>query len=180
MAKYKGSGIEVIRALVKARGPEFERRFLERLSPQGRELFQHALAVSWIDFKDDPGDIPVGADMLFPGDPERIAKFGRLAAREAMSGIYKVFLRIPTKAYIIKRIAVLWRTNFDTGTAGVENIRNGQADFVIRDFPEFPEYQLDFLGGYIAGMLELTGSPNPQVVITDRNPQAWRFQITWD
>lgn len=179
MAKYKGSGIEIIKKIVKDQGPDFERRFYERLSPRGREVFKNTLAISWVDFKDDPGDIPIAAALLFPGDPKAIAKFGRLAAHEAMRGIYSYVIRIPTKSFVLKRIAVLWRTNFDTGTAEVENVRDRQAEFVIRDFPDFPAYQLDFLCGYIEGVLEKTGSRDIRTTIVNRNPNAWRFLINW-
>ena len=157
-----------------------EQTFLEKLSPSDRELYTRSLPVSWIPVQEDPEDMGVAAELLFPDNPLQLQHLGILSAPEQIQGIYQIFFKIPTVAFIMKRVAQVWRFNFDTGQAMVENVQNQSLEIVIKDFPDLPAYLREFLCGYYMGVIEITGAKNLRVTKHEKDPQAWRWMIQWD
>lgn len=68
----------------------------------------------------------------------------------------------------------------DTGTPSVENIGQHRAVLVVRDFPDWPAYCREYFAGFFHGMMTLNGAKNPRVQRNNDNPQAWRFELSWD
>lgn len=180
MGHFKGSSIVAMREFIRSRGPEIEQRFYERLSPQGQELFKKALPVTWISFEDDPGDLDIAADLLFPGDPEGIRKVSREMIKFMMRGIYTIFVRMPSTAFIIKRLAGMWKANYDVGAVEMNKIGDKEAHIVIRHFPEIMKFQLESLCGSIVGILEMTDAQHIQVTYDSQNKNAIRLYIKWE
>ena len=80
MARIKGTGFDIVRRLVKSRGAEFERQYLERLPAVDRQKWETILPISWWDITDGPGFIEVAAQMFFPGDPRGFHKMAKRMA----------------------------------------------------------------------------------------------------
>ncbi len=182
MARIKATRYMLMRNLIQERGPEFARRFRARLDPKERERLDTSLPVSWVDFKDIPaqGDmVTVAADMFFPGRADGIQQVAAMLAKAGLSGIYKIFLMIPSVEFVIHRVAKLWHTYNDTGDASVEDFRGTSGTIVVRQFPDMPPKHRQYLEGYIAGVLELTRAKNIKIDRDETDPQAWKWNVRW-
>ena len=178
-AKYKGSTLKTIKNLLKEKGPETEKRFLDRLRPETRRTFELALPNSWITIEEGAEIMDAAATMLFGGGSRALRMVARLNARQNLGGIYKVFLRIPSIEFVLKRLSNIWHTFFDTGEARVENFTGKQATLVVEKFPEYPEILRESVCGFIEQLLEMTGAKQVGVTRETSDPQAWRWRITW-
>lgn len=183
MAKYKGTRYETIRKVIRRHGREVEEAFLAKLTPSEHQKYLYGLPVSWYPVEEIPekGDVfQAAAEVLFPGDPEGMRKVGRLNAVESLTGIYKLFLRIPSIEFVIGRAAKLWRSYQDTGIATAEDFAANSGAFVVRGYPDLREDFREYLAGYVAGVLEVTGAKNIRVRIDDGKPDVIRWVAAWD
>lgn len=172
----------LMRTLIQDQGPEFVRRFKEKLHPKERERLDTSMPVSWIDLKDipDQGDlITVAAEMFFPGQPDGVQKVAAMLAKAGLNGIYKVFLMIPSVEFVVQRTAKLWHTYNDTGEATIENADGKSGVVVVRQFPDMPPLQRKYLEGFIIGVLELTRARNISIQRDESDPQAWKWHVRW-
>jgi hypothetical protein len=168
--KYKGTRYETIRKVMHAQGKSAEQAFLAKLTPEEHEKYLYGLPVSWY----------LVEEILFPNDPQGLRKVGRLNARESLTGIYKLFLRIPSIDFVIGRIAKLWRSYQDTGEAVTRNYTGKSIEFVLKGYPDLRMDFREYLCGYIIGFLELAGAHNPKIDRDDSNSDALVWKAYWD
>jgi len=180
MAKTKGTGAIALRKLLKKRGEDFYQTFLSKLPPAYREIYQRVLAVSWVPLTPESEDIQTAAQLLFPGDSKQIEKLGILLSEDMFNSVYKLFLKIPSLHFILKRIANVWRTNFDTGDMSLENSQPKSADLVLKQFPDFSPTMRQLFIGDIIGVGNLTHVKNVKVTLDESDPHAWRWHMEWD
>jgi uncharacterized protein (TIGR02265 family) len=179
MPNTKGTDVIALRKILQERGPEFERGFQQSLNPELRELYINIMATSWTPVEKQTALYAAAAQALYPGDPEPLRQLGRAMAQRSFTGIYKIFLRLPTIQFIMSRTAEVWRTYYDAGEAAVENMANHQGEFVVRKFPELPRQMREVICGHLSVILELTGAKQSAVTLVDKDPNAWRWQIAW-
>jgi hypothetical protein len=138
--------------------------------------------VSWYPVEAIPGKgniFEAAACVLFPNDPEGLQKVGRLNARESLTGLYRLFIRIPSIEFVIGRVAKLWRVYQDTGDANVEEYDGKSLQFVVRNFPDLREDFREYLMGYIFSVGELSGLKEVRVTHCADDPQAWKWKMEW-
>jgi len=119
------------------------------------------------------------AKVLFPDDPEGMRKVGRLNARESLTGIYRLFIRIPSIEFVIGRVAKLWRSHHDTGNASVEDYNGRSLKFVLRNYPDLRADFREYLVGYIQGIGELAGLNDVKITKIEDDPNAWKWKMEW-
>jgi len=179
MPRVKGTDVASLRNLIKGKGPQAERDFLDRLPVALRTLFLETSPLTWNPV-DEQGDLyEVAASFLFPDKPEPIVEMHRVLARMSYSGIYRVFVRIPTVDFIAKRAASVWRSYYDSGEATTENETGTSLDFVVRHFPGLPRALREATTGHLSALLELTRAKSPAIVPPAQTPEAWVWHITW-
>ena len=119
------------------------------------------------------------ARCLFGDGPNPEREMGKAVARITYRGIFQVFLRVPTREYVINWALHLWKAYFDHGDAGIENYREPNACFVVRNFPELPLSLREVIAGHLEVILEETGARDIQVVVPTDHPQAWVWRMSW-
>lgn len=180
MARIKGTRYMLMRSLIQERGPEFARRYRERLAPVERERLDASMPVSWVDLKDIPDQgnlIDTAADMFFPGRADGVQQVAGMLAKAGLGGIYKIFMAIPSVEYVIRRVAKLWHTYNDTGEASVEEFTGTSGVIVVRNFPDMPLLQRQYLEGFIRGVLEMTRAKSIEIRRDEADPQAWKWHV---
>jgi hypothetical protein len=180
MAKTKGTDIVGLRKIIQAKGVDFEREFIKDLPEYLSKMYQSALHNTWSPVEKQTELYLLAASMLFPDDPDSMLKLGKAMAEKSFSTVYKVFLRIPTKQYIMARTAQVWSTYYDHGRACTENFTPTSVDFVVRDFPDLPDKLRELICGHLVVILEMTGSRNIRVQRADIPTKEWRWLLTWD
>ena len=180
MAMTKGTDVMALRPLIAARGAEVERCYIESLTPAARTLFAEVMAFSWSPVEVQAEVYLKAAKLLFPDAAEPMFELGRALARKTYSGIYKVFLRVPTIPYILGRASSMWKTFFDTGEASIERVEAKSVELVVRGYPDYPQPMREMAKGHMTVLLEMTRARNPLVRHIATDPQAWRWRASWD
>lgn len=183
--KSKGTRYATFRKLVKAKGEAFEKQFISMLNPVEQQRYTEAMAISWVDhdaYETDKGDdcIAVAAKLFFPGQMNAIAKVGEMVAKENMSGLYKIFLLVPTVEYVVKRITQLWQAYNSAGEVTVDWVNPKYGKVIIRKYPGMSKLQRQYLTGYIKGVVELTRAKNVTVKLWEADPNAWTYHVKWE
>jgi hypothetical protein len=101
-------------------------------------------------------------------------------AELSYSGIYKIFLRIPTIEFIFKRAARIWKTYFEKGDASIETVSAKCVDLVVANFPELPKPMRELANGHYLVLLQATGAKHIRIEMLDQDPNAWRWRVSWD
>ncbi len=179
MPKVKGTDVVTLREELRKRGPTVETPFLQRLSEADRQAYLTMMPVSWTSLDGITRIHETAARQLFPGEADPMRRLGQLIARRVYSGVYSVFLRIPSIPLVLSRTASIWHTYFDAGTAGIEKVGSHAVNLVVRDFPTLTPGLRSFICGHVSAILELAGAKEVNVVLDETDPQAWRWRVTW-
>ncbi len=179
MSRIKGTDVASLRTLIREKGPETEQRLLALLTPSLRQLYLETTPVTWNPVEAQAELYELAAVVLFPGQPAPIMHMLMELARMSYSGIYKVFVRIPTVEFIAQRAASVWGKYYDTGEARIENATKTSLDFVVRKFPELPHALREATTGHLFTMLEMTRVREPKVTSPAHTPDAWVWHVTW-
>lgn len=181
MNHLKATDIVALRKIVRARGAEMEKVLLDSLSPEAKAGYENALATSWVSQAVEKEIMEACTRQLFPKEIAGLRQLGKLLAQHNLTGIYKVFLRIPTIEFVIKRVADLWKMFFQKGSAKAEIVAPRQGVLAVYDYPELMPYQREVIAGYIHGVLELAGARQVQVSLLPSDAaSAWKWEVTWE
>jgi len=173
------SMIAVLRSMV---APERFTAWIRTLPSATAALIEHPrLAQEWIALETIAPLYTMSLDGLFDGDTERLYELGRQQLRNDMSGIYRVFLRIASPAYVAEKTGAIYAVYArDCGTLSVVGRTDHSLDIRVADraFPS-PAF-FEALRGSIAGALELTGVKDLHVVtIEDAKDDERLFRASW-
>lgn len=83
---------------------------------------------------------------------------GRFAAKEGLSGVYRVFVRILDTNTVLSKAAGLWSTIWTTGKMSAERTSNSSAIVRLRGFPRTERVLCARIGGWIEHIAEMTGA----------------------
>lgn len=179
-ANVKGTSVVTIRKIFEAGDPEVQRKFMASLTPDLLDLYQQCLNSTWSPVEKQARFFQAAAQALFPGQGDSLHRLGRALADKNYSGIYRIFLRIPTVAYVIGKNAQIWSTYYDQGSARAEVIGPKHAQFAVAEFPELLRPLREVIGGHISLLLERTGAKRVTVKLLEDNPRLWRWDIVWE
>ena len=181
MAHIKTVGLVWIRKVMREKGPEVENVFLARLTPEERTTLEQAFPVSTAPIETVTDILYKAAEMLFPGDPLAVRKLLRGEARNDLTGIYRVLLHVVSIEYAVKQAALLWKTYNKKGEAHIERPPEGGNRLieVVTGYPDMYWPFAEVNAGYIEGVMEMTGAKDVAVECDLRDPEAWKWIVTW-
>jgi hypothetical protein len=177
MPKAKSSDIVTLKTLFAGRPGE--EAFLAALTPEAGRIYRTATSSGWVDHQLAFEIYAQAAQRMYPTEREPARRLGREIGRIQMTGIYKIFLRIATPEFLVRRVSHLWRTFYDHGQAGIEAFTRESGVLVVRGFPELVRSQREYIAGYLIALLELTGARGVRVSLMENDPQAWRWLLAW-
>lgn len=180
MAMTKGTDVVALRLAVRERGSDFEEAYRATLSDRERTLFDEVMAFSWSPVELQMEVYLKAARALFPAAREPMYELGRALAHRTYTGIYKIFLRMPSIKFVMSRAASVWQSFYDTGKASVENVEAKSAEFVVRDFAGMPAPMREMAKGHMTVLLEMAGAKSPHVRHVATDPSAWVWHASWE
>ena len=118
---------------------------------------------------------------LFGGDTEKIFEAGRLQLRNDLTGIYRVFLRVASPAFVAERAGAIYSVYArNCGTLSVVDRGEHFLDVKLEHRPFPSEAFFHSLRGSIHGALELTGVNDLHVEIVGAPAADTRlYRATW-
>ncbi len=117
------------------------------------------------------------------GDLNLIPEIGRFAGELACKGIYKIFFKIGSVEFILKRAPQFWQQLFDTGTLSITADGHGKATLRLEKFEGLPKVLCLSLQGWSQALLELAGAKNAKLdVVRWPKPGDPTFEMAgrWD
>jgi len=180
MANCKGTDIVALRKLLTERGGEAEQAFVSQLDPELVKVFRTIVSTSWAPVEQHARIYQAAAKVLYPGEREPVVRVGEALARKSYSGVYKIFLRIPTVKFVMSRAASIWSAYYDAGRASISSSAPRKIVLLVEDFPDLPQPLRETAQGHMRVLMEMTGCRNPQVRCDTADPRAWKWVLTWD
>jgi hypothetical protein len=174
------SFLTVLRTMVPADRLE---PFFTTLPADTLALIKHPpLPITWIPLDTSAVLYEAVHERLFGGDVERIFEAGRAQMKADMRGLYRVFIRIASPAYVAARTTQIWETY----------VRDAGKMRLVVEEPHLLEIEVTghtrpsrafwhFLRGNIHGVIELTGVKSPKVTILSGGGSGpdTRYRVTW-
>jgi hypothetical protein len=181
MATTKAAGVMFLRKLLAAQGEKAERAFFAALKPAEVKLFQTALPVTRLELAPVAHFYQAATDVLYPGASDGLWQIGHAMAKDNLSGIYKFLIMFATVPYLVKQVASIWNTYYDTGKTHAELAKDQKASTVcVDDFPALPAELRTLTTGFIHGTVEFTNVKGIQVTLDESNPNSWKWLVKWE
>jgi hypothetical protein len=172
----KGTEVASVRSLVRAAGKEDA--LVARLGPEEVEAYRDTLAVAWVPVDFVARLFELAAAELYVGEARPLRQLGRAIARDNLTGIYRVMLRIVSVPFAIERAAALWHTYNDTGAVKTER-QGDRLLMTVSKYPAFPETALEECAGYTEGLMLMCGARNIDVKTSRPRDDAFVFDCSW-
>jgi hypothetical protein len=180
-AKVKGAAIVFTRDCLEKLSQEQQKAFFSVLPRESVLAFKAIMPIHWMPLLMAAQIMEAAAPILYPSAANPLYQLGHAMARNTLTGIYKILLRITTVSYVLGQGTKIWRTLNNKGRIWVERAEDkNQAVFCVADYPELPDNFRKVITGYIAGGWELTGSKNILVTEHFENSSQWRWEFTWE
>jgi uncharacterized protein (TIGR02265 family) len=173
----KGTNVVSVRRLLQAAGREAEA--VTQLDPADAETYRSTLAVAWVPIEFIARLFAAAAPVLFPGEPRAIRELGRTIARDNLTGIYRMLLRIVSIPFAIERASSLWSTYNDSGDASITRVGEDRARMTVANYAAFPEATVEETAGYIEGVALLCGAKSIDVQTSRPTSDSFVFDVTW-
>ena len=182
----KGAVLQSLPKFVQKRfGDEGRASWMARLSPEARELFSGPILASVvypiIPFMAEP--TVVMCDCFFSGDMKGAWEAGRFSAREALSGIYRMFAIVGSPHTILKKGATAMAQLYQPSAIVYMPGEGNRGVLRITLFPE-PHRALDArFGGFVEESLIICGCKNPAVsmgLMMSKGESYSEYHIAWD
>ena len=170
----KGNDIMTLRNMMRELEPEKQKIFLAAIGPEARKLFETSMAIQWIALDLEREILAAAAAVLYPKDPRGVRRLAKQIANRSFGTIYKIFLRLPSIAFLVKRSSSIWKLFYRQGQATVEDFSGNRGTLVVRAFPGLSAVHRQYLCGFFEAILETNGAKHVHVELDESDPDAWR------
>lgn len=184
--EIKGTAVIAIRDFVKINYAEKYSEWVGSLSDGSKAIFSGVIDASkWYPLN-AAGIVPTKkiAEMFFSGDYKKGAWIaGQFSAQKALTGIYKIFVKASTPAYIIQRASRVFATYYQPCQIIVKDKHDKHVMLELSNMTESDiviEYRI---AGWIVSALEISGSQNVTVTFPSsisKGDEVTLFDINWE
>lgn len=185
MAQVKGSAITSrIRYIREHADEDVYQEIKAELSRANRAaLDEGVLPHAWVPYSLFI-EMNIAADhVLGAGDLALCREMGRYGAKINLPTLYRIFMRLGSVGFILKKASKLWSVHYDSGALDVEAIGRNAARLAIRDFDAPHKAHCLSVHGWAEGAIELTGSRVVRAVEEQCRTQGadvCRFYAEWE
>ena len=186
MLEIKGTAVTAIRDYVKANHPQRFSEWMEALPESSKDIFSGVIDSSkWYPLEEG-GVVPTRktADLFFRGNYEKGAwEAGKYSAEKGLTGIYKIFVKASSPAYIIQRATRVFATYYQPCKMEVIEKKEHAVILQVSDMPESDiviEYRI---AGWMEKALEISGAKSVSIQFPKsiaKGDEVTIFSITWE
>ena len=182
--KIKGSAIISTIDYIKIHfGEEGKKEIFERLPEEEQEIVnQTVFSTMWYPFSIFINLNQFTDSKFGKGDLELVRIMGAYGAEHDLKTIYKLFYRITSPQFILKRASQVFSTYYDQGHLQVLDSSSDWALIELSDFPGITEVYLQRISGWMEKTVELSGGKHPKVVAMRKSKNGnsvVEFKATW-
>jgi len=166
--EIKGTAVKPTKVFVK---DKFSNRYIEwlnSLSENSRNIMTDNILISmWYPIKDafiEPTQKV--CELFYNGNTIGAKELGMYSADIGLKGVYKIFVRIGSPKFLLKRASMIFSTYYSQSEIELIEISDNKAIMHISKFPE-PHELIDLrICGWIERALEISGCRNVKIDIT--------------
>lgn len=156
--EIKGTALKATKKYIQNNYPGQYNVFLKHLPPQSREFYENPiLANQWYPLKEGiltPTEI-IG-ELFFDNNKEKGAfEVGIDSAIQALKGIYKIFVRITSLEFVIKRTETIFSTYYSQGNMALIENKENLKRFRVTGFSEAEQLIFYRISGWIFGIFDV-------------------------
>ncbi len=158
MAQVKGVAILGLIKFIKTQ-PDNLMPKIKNMLPKDSSAFldEHILVARWYPYKLYVDMLAALDTVLGTGNYEFCIEQGRLAAKDNISSLFRVFLRFMNIKMLLSQVMNMWNSYFDTGTVEVasylEHGNDRHLTIRIKDFPDIDIRHVNSVMGWIEQFL---------------------------
>ncbi len=160
--EIKGTAVKTIPQFVKSVYPTRYEQWLESLPPQSKSIIDAPIyATQWYPLR-EAAIIPTRSlGMFYNGDSVKGAlESGKFSAKEALTGVYNVFIKLSSPVYIINRAGKIFSTYYNPSNIQVVSRKVKSVTLHITHFP-MPDKIIEYrITGWMMKALEMNGCKN--------------------
>lgn len=169
--EVKGTAVIAIRDYVKSQHPAQYQQWIDSLTPTSKELFSGLIdSTKWYHVDEGVVDPTKNVGLLFyQGDILKGAwHSGRYSAQKALTGIYKIFVKATSPAYIIQRASRVFATYYRPCEIIVTESNPQSVRLDLTDIDKKYDVIENRIAGWIEQALEISGAKNVQLKIDNK------------
>jgi hypothetical protein len=182
--EVKGTGVAGVVGFVRETfGDEGFQRWLAALSPQARAVAESPILVSsWY-----PGAIAMElrnaiVELFFAGDKSRMTAVGKFTGEKALTGVYKLAIRIGSPRWVISRIGMVYETFYRPGKISLPVYETKRVVVRLTGFPDKTGVMEHIFAGFLRMAVELSGAKDITTTIlkaTSRGDPVSEVEVQW-
>jgi len=179
----KGAVIKPMARFVKERYGAYHEAWLSSLSEETRTVLEHGIVSSWYPIERamiEPTEVLCG---LVEDPADDVAwDLGRFSADFALRGIFRIFVRLGSPGFIIKRASHVFSTYYTDAVLHIHESGSRHATVYLLGFPEPNRLVERRIGGYMERAVEISGARDVKSsVVTSlaAGDERGEFRYTW-
>ncbi|MCK4642327.1 hypothetical protein KAU32_01695 [bacterium] len=181
--EVKGAAVLPLREYVKKHYPNKYDEWYASLPERSRDILENPFVGAWYPME-DAVTIPTKAivDKLCDGDMQVTYDLGIFSAEFALTGIYKIFVKMGSPSFIIKKASVIFPSYYKPSAMQTVELKKNSAKVQIIDFQGMNEYIEPGIHGWIHTAMLMTGVKDLSVKVTKsltRGDDITEFDINW-
>ncbi len=183
--EIKGTAVIAIRDFVKEKYPNEFKKWYSSLPVDSKAIYEGPIdSTKWYAVEHAVAKPTAAIARLFFNDDIKKGAWesGRYSAEMALKGIYRVFVKVSSPAYLIARASRVFATYYRP--CEMKSVKNEVNNLVLHiSGMSNPEKLIEFrIGGWIEKALEISGCKDIKVEITKsmaRGDALTEFTVSW-
>lgn len=183
--KVKGSAVSTLPLFVRKNfGEDGFQKWITTLSPEAQKVFKKdILTVGWFPLEQTLYEPTKKiCDLFYNGSMKGAWESGRFSAEQGLRGVYKVFIKFGSAAFITKKASSILPTYYEPSEMKAVDLQSNNAVIHITKFEEASEIIDNRIGGWMEKALELSGYKTIKISITKsiaKGDPISEFQVSW-
>ncbi len=164
--QVKGTALKSTKEFVRDSFPDRYEEWIDSLPEKSKEIYTSLLFVSnWYPMEEGIL-VPTQkiGELFYDGDLAKGAfEAGRDSALRALKGIYKIFVRIASIDFILRRVSEIFKTYYSEGVFDILERTENRVVFWISGFNKGEELIFDRIAGWVEGAYRIISNKNFKV-----------------
>jgi hypothetical protein len=183
--EVKGSAVSSIPEFVKNRFGSRMNEWIGKMPPDSRQIMTNKiLSSSWYPVR-EAVVVPTRAicDLFYGGDARGARESGRFSADHALSGIYKLFVKIGSPQFIIGKASNIFTSYYRPSEIKTAELSDKGTIVHITQFAEPDELVEQRIAGWIERALEISGCKGVKLQILrslTKNDPVTEISCKWE
>jgi len=179
----KGAVIKPMVRFVRERYGAYYQAWRRKLTAETRTVMEHGIVSSWYPIERAMIE-PTGVLCEVVKEPaDDVAwALGRYSADFALRGLFRIFVRLGSPAFITKRASHVFSTYYDNAVLRVHASGRRHATLYLLEFAEPHRLVERRIGGYMERAVEISGARDVKSTVVSSlsaGDERGEFQFTW-